>query len=549
MKKITYITLCLLGFLCQFNIEIIAQVAINADGSTPDPNAILDLKSTNKAFLPPRMTIDQIKAIPSPTKGMLAFDNDYNCLRMYTGTEWQCLQGANKELADPPGDFSILSTAASGLFFPNGVVNDALGNAYIVGTFSSPTLTLGSITLTNSEGSGTQDVFVVKYNSTGVVQWATKVGGTDLDFARRIAVDGSGNVYIVGHFRGPTITIGAVTLTNANSGTREIFVAKYNSSGIVQWAISNSGNANDYAQGIAVDGSGNVYIAGTYNSPSLNFGGTSLSNTSTTGVYDVYIAKYNTNGVIQWAVKGTSVTGGGNGSIAVDGSGNVYVAGYFFSNTVNFSFPVGNLTNANAGTSDVFVVKYNTNGLIQWGIRNGGIGDDIVTGIAADVSGNVYITGNFNSSTLAFGSTNLTNNSSSPITTDIFVAKYNTGGVVQWANKGGGTDNDYPNDLAVDGSGNVYITGAFNSITTSFGALTLTNTGIANADAFVVKYDTNGNSQWAVKGGGNSSDIGWCITVNTSGTRVLTGCSYVPNAKFSNTRLTTGQYLLWQYGE
>jgi hypothetical protein len=553
--KLEIIKLYVFFLLLVLNTEGSAQVAINADGSPPNPNAILDLSSTNKAFLPPRMTNAQIKAIPSPTEGMLAYDTEFKCLRMYTGSEWICQQSSNKELSDPPGDFSIFTTTSLCTF--TGTTTDPIGNVYVTGSFAYGVVTFGSYTLTNT-GIGREDVFLVKYNSSGVVQWAVNGGGASDDYGWGIAVDGSGNVYVTGYFRSSTAIFGSTTLTNTSSGNySDIFIVKYNSSGVVQWAVKGGGASDDDGKGIAVDGNGNVYVTGSFSSSSATFGSTTLTNTSSGNYSDVFVVKYNSNGVVQWAVKGGSISYDDGYGITIDYSGNVYVTGDFGGglNTATF----GSITLTPNGGIDVFVVKYNSSGVVQWAAKGGGTGYDHGSGIAVDGVGNVYIIGSFPSAAAIFGSTTLTNtnpNSNSYTDNDVFVVKYNSSGVVQWAVKGGGTGYDHGSGIAVDGSANVYITGIFRSSTATFGSTTLTNTNTnTNSDSyndndvFVVKYNSNGVVQWAVKGGGASSDGGLDIVVNTLGTRVYTIVSHTPNAKFGNTIVKTDSYLIWMYGE
>jgi hypothetical protein len=522
--------LCLLCFILCQNTEGYAQAAINTDGSPPSANTILDLNpAVGKAFIPPTMTWAQIKAISPAKEGMLAYDTDFKCLRMYTGSEWQCQQPNNKELTDPPGDFSVLAMA-TGAIYPQSTTTDAADNVYVIGFFLS-TVTFGSTTLTNS---GNYDVFVVKYNASGAVQWAVNGGGANDDRGSGIAVDGSGNVYVTGFFSSATATFGAITLTS--SGSEDVYVAKYNASGVAQWAVKGGGASFDRGNGIAVDGSSNVYVTGQFSSATATFGSTTLTNT---GGSDVFVVKYNTSGVVQWAVKGGGTSGDTGNGIAVDGSGNAYVTGQFSSTTATF----GSTTLTNTGGSDVFVVKYNTSGVVQWAVNDGGTQTERVNSIAIDGSGNIYVTGFFSSATATFGAITLTSSGSE----DVYVAKYNTSGVVQWAVKGSGTSSEVGYGISVDGSGNVYVTGQFSSTTATFGSTTLTNTG--GSDVFVVKYNTFGLVQWEVKSGGTGNDFGFGIAVNASGTRVNLAVNYTPNAKFGNTILKTGSYLLWMYGE
>jgi hypothetical protein len=348
------------------------------------------------------------------------------------------------------------------------IATDSLGNVYLVGYYSG-TATFGSTTLT---GAGSYDVFVAKYDTSGTVQWATSIGGTDSEIGNGIATDSNGNVYVTGNYRS-SITIGSTTLTN--SGFDDVFVAKYDTSGTVQWATSIGGTSTDNGYGIATDSNGNVYVIGEYNSGSITIGSTTLTGA---GSYDVFVAKYDTSGTVQWA---TSI-GGTNSEygrgIATDSNGNVYVIGGY-----SGTLTIGSTTLTGAGSNDAFVAKYDTSGTVQWATSIGGTSYDNGYGIATDSGGNVYVTGNYSSGSITIGSTTLTSAGSD----DAFVAKYDTSGTVQWATSIGGTSTDLGIDIATDSNGNVYVIGNYyGSIT--IGSTTLTNSG--SRDAFVVKYSS-----------------------------------------------------------
>ena len=274
---------------------------------------------------------------------------------------------------------------------------DGFGNVYITGT-------------TTSSGAGSYDAFIAKYDNSGAIQWQRTLGGTGDDRGYGIAVDSSGNVYIIGY------------TDNSGTGSNDALIAKYDTDGLFKWQRT-FGNPNvnvnlnvENGVDIAVDGSGNVYISGSTNS-------------SGAGDYDAFIAKYNTSGTLLWQ----RTLGGANADvgydIAVDSSGNVYIAGYTQS--------------AGAGGQDVLIAKYNTDGDYQWQRSLGDTSDDQGWSIAVDGSGNVYITGYTNSS--GAGSY------------DILIAKYDTTGAYQWQRTLGSTANDQGTGVAVDGSGNVYI--------------------------------------------------------------------------------------------
>jgi uncharacterized delta-60 repeat protein len=336
----------------------------------------------------------------------------------------------------------------------NSIAVDGSGNIYVTGY---------------SFGSGTfSDYATIKYNSSGVQQWDARYNGTgnDLDEARSIAVDGSGNVYVTGRSMG--------------SGTSSDFVTiKYNSAGVQQWTAIYNGSGNDWdaANSIAVDGSGNVYVTGK----SIGSGTSE----------DFATIKYNSFGVQQWTAR---YNGPGNysdepRSIAIDGLGNVYVTGESFG----------------SGTSyDYATIKYNSAGVQQWAARYNGPGNgiDYAYSIAVDGSGNVYVIG---------GSTGVVSDF------DYATIKYNSAGVQQWAARynGPGNDLDVGYSIAVDGSGNIYVTGR------SIGSGT-------GEDFATIKYNSAGVQQWAAiyNGPGNGGDGAYSIAVDGSENVYVTGYSF-----------------------
>jgi uncharacterized delta-60 repeat protein len=317
-------------------------------------------------------------------------------------------------------------------------------------------------------GASGYDYAAIKYNSTGTQQWASRYNGTGNagDLGTAMTIDAAGNIYIAGYSDGSG--------TNSDYST-----VKYNSAGVQQWASRYNGAviSEDRAASIAVDGSGNVYVTG------ISIG---------TGTdYDYATAKYNSAGVQQWIQR---YNGPANGldqalSIAVDASGNVYVTGY----------------SEGSGTSyDFATVKYNSSGLQQWAQRYNGPGNnmDLAYSVTVDASGNVYITGSSAGTGTGFG--------------DFATIKYNSAGVQQWASRYNGPDNGWDESvsIAVDASGNVYVTGA--------------SPGTGSGDDYAtIKYNSAGVQQWAGRynGPGNSTDRGASVKVDAAGNVYVTGRS------------------------
>jgi hypothetical protein len=414
------------------------------------------------------------------------------------------------------------SAGGTGYDYGRSVTADDSGNVYVTGNFNSASLPFGTTTLMNANA-GSHDIFVTKYDENGNVLWAMRNGGSNNDYAQSIAVDDSGNVYVSGYFTSPTITFGTTTLLSA--GSTDVFIVKYDGSGNVIWATGAGGSGGDYAQSIAADASGNVYMTGYFDSATLTFGTTVLTNA---GSSNIFIAKYDGNGNVIWA---THYGGSSNDyavSITANSSGKVYITGYFNSPTLSFGSTILN----NVSNHDIFVVKFDANGNVLWAKSNGGSGGDYGQSIAADGSGNVYVTGYFISPTITFGTTTLNNVGGS----DIFIAKYDGSGNILWATSNGGSATDAGDCVAADASGNVYVTGYFNSSSLTFGTTTLINAG--SYDVFTVKYDVNGNILWSTGNGGASLEGGDGIAADNLGNVYVTGYSFSSSLPFGSTDLT-----------
>jgi hypothetical protein len=396
---------------------------------------------------------------------------------------------------------------------------DASGNTYVTGTFVSPSITFGTYVLTNT---GSSDIFVVKYDTHGNVLWATSASGTDLEDPRSIAVDASGNAFITGNYYSPTLTFGTYTLINTGV---DLFLAKFDSNGNVAWAKSAGGPSAEYALSVAVDLVGNPYLTGYADPSIITFDTIHLVNTG------VFIVKYDVNGNALWA----QTAGRGTGmnydaeSIAVDASGNAYIEGNY-DGTMLF----GSDTLTSAGLYDVFLAKYDANGIEQWARSAGGASYEYANSDAVDVSGNIYITGYFmdphtiiGNDTLAFKGVD-----------DIFLAKYDAGGNVLWATSAGDKYLEHALSIKTDVPGNVYMAGYFNDSSFTIGSTTLVNASRGHDEVFVAKYDPNGNVVWAKSAGGTDSDDATSVATDAVGNVYTAGLFISPTLSFDSIVLT-----------
>lgn len=345
------------------------------------------------------------------------------------------------------GGYWIATLGGTGYEYGSGISVDGAGNVYMAG-------------YTNSAGAGADDILIAKYNTSGVIQWQRTLGSSTNNVAYDIDVDASGNVYIAGY----TDNSGANTIT-----------AKYDPNGVIQWQKTLDSSGSDAAYGIGVDSTGNSYIAG-------------YTDGAGAGGQDVLIAKYNTTGTLQWQklLGGTGSDLGRNS--AVDSSGNVYIVG---------------ITNSGGGGYDALIAKYNDSGVLQWQRTLGGAGAEELFGVAVDSTGSVYVTG-YSQATI-----------SSPAR--ILIAKYNTSGGIQWQRILNGATADSGSGIALDANNNVYVVG----YTISTGR-----------DILIAKYNTNGVIQWQRTLGGVQTDSGSEITLDFSGNMYITG--YTASAGLSN---------------
>jgi hypothetical protein len=370
-----------------------------------------------------------------------------------------------------------------------GIAVDGDGNVYVTGlskaTWGSPV----------NAYAGDWDAFVAKLNSSGVLQWNTFMGSSSDDEGYGIAVDGSGNVYVVGRSDSPW-----GSPVDAHAGDEDAFAAKLNSSGVLQWNTFMGDSDRDYGEGIAVDGSGNVYVTG---SSELTWGSPVNAHA---GGFDLFAAKLNSSGVRQWH---TFMGGSGEDlgtSIAIDGSGNVYVAGYSYA---TWGTPV----NAFAGYHDAFAAKINSSGVRQWHTFMGGSSWDYGMSIAVNGSGNVYVAGYSNAT---WGS---------PVEAhaggeDVFAAKLNTSGARQWNTFMGSSFKDNGGSITVDYNGNVFVAGYSD---TTWGSPVTAHAGYF--DVFAAKLNSSGVRQENTFMGYSGLDYRGSVAIDGSGNFYVAGYS------------------------
>ncbi|MBS3029307.1 MAG: SBBP repeat-containing protein [Dolichospermum sp. DET50] len=325
------------------------------------------------------------------------------------------------------------------------VGNDSAGNVYTTG---------------NTEGSfagsilqGTSDAFITKYDTNGTQVWVKQFGTAAQDYASGMSVDSSGNSYISGQTWG-------TFAGNITQGAYDAFIAKYDTNGTQTWVKQFGTSADEFATGITLDSSNNIYVTGYTKG--------SFAGSTNKGGNDAFVSKYDANGNLAW-VKQLGTTGDDYGSnLTTDSTGNVYIAG------VTYGALSGN---TNKGNSDGFLAKYTATGTLAWVKQLGTTGDDYIGTVKTDSAGNIYVVGTTNST--FSGNTNQGEY-------DGFLAKYNTSGTLVWIKQFGTNSYDDCSGLNIDNTGNIYVSGQTN------GSLPgKTNQG--GYDNYIALFDTNGN--------------------------------------------------------
>jgi len=346
--------------------------------------------------------------------------------------------------------------------------------------------------------------------------WNKGFGANSNEVAYSIYVDMENNVYIAGKFDSSSLDFGGEKLTNA--GDYDIFLAKFDSNGNHIWSKSFGGSGDDEAHSIAVDTSGNIYITGWFKSSTIDFGGEKLTNA---GDYDIFLAKFDSNGNHIWSKGFGGKYADYSYSLSLDNSNNLFLTGYFNSSDIDF----GGGAMPNKGNADIFLAKFDSKGDLKWSESFGGNSADWVSSVATDKQGNVYITGTFDSDEIDFGGGLLKNAGDY----DVYLAKFDGNGKHIWSKRFGGSDIDNALSIAIDNSNNVLITGYYGKTGIDFGGEFLQSAGEDGCRygscvaMFIAKFDTDGNHIWSKRWGELGDTIPTSIKIDSIDNLIVTG--------------------------
>ncbi len=395
---------------------------------------------------------------------------------------------------------------------------DAAGNIFLAGQTASTNFPLRS-----GGTAGNRDVFVAKLDPTGNhLLYSTVLGGAQTDCPRAIAVDAAGNAYVAGYTSSADFPVTAAAFQTQSHGSEDGFVLKLNASGGLVYSSYLGASGRDFATAIAVDASGNAFIAGYTSSVGFPIVAGAFQSSYAGGFFDTFVTKMNAGGSA--LLYSTFIGGSGNDtatSIAIDANGNAYIGGQ----TDSFNFPVspGVLQSSNAGGSDAFVAKLNAAGsAIVFSTYLGGSSNDLANAIAIDSSQNVYLAGatasvDFPVSAGAF-------QASIGASYDAFVTKLNPAATaIVFSTYLGGSGSDQATALALDSSGNVWLTGSTSS--TNFPLLNAVQGQPAGgSDAFVANLNSTGvGLLFSSYFGGSADDSGLAIRLDNGGAVIVAG--------------------------
>jgi hypothetical protein len=436
----------------------------------------------------------QICIVSNPTgtvSGANITNADVSCIAgTYTigGSVSGLAPGKSVVLQNNSGDDLTLVTNGSFSFATS--MTD--GDAYAVTALTQP----AGQTCVVTSGSGTVGGANVTNVAVACSPWTRQFGTTAGEFARAVAADASGNIFVAGD-TGGDIDGGGI---GTNAGGSDLFLAKYAANGNLIWIRQFGTAGTEYAYGVAIDSAGNAYVAGTTDND-IDGAGPEVSG----GGIDVFVVKYDADGTRGWISQFGGASGEETRGVAVDGSGNVYVTGFTYGD-IDGAGP-----QTSAGGADFFLAKYNASGTRQWVHQYGSAADDRSNGVT--VSGTtVYLTGS------TYGDLDGAGPGGSGYV-DIFLAAYDTSGTEQWLSQIGPVALNVGLQSAVDGSGNIYVTGYTQGDLDGAGPESLAG----GFDMFVVRFDSSGTVTRINQIGTAGNEFGAGIAVDAAGNAYVAG--------------------------
>ncbi len=409
---------------------------------------------------------------------------------------------------------------------------DSSGSAYVTGETSSTDFPIDDA-YQNSFGGGNDDAFVTKFSASGSsLVYSTYLGGSNNESGEGIQVDSAGKAYVTGYTHSTDFPIQNAYQSTHGGGDKDAFVTVLSSAGSsLTFSTYLGGSSTDIGYALALDSSGKIYVTGQTAStdfPTIN----AYTSSYRGGAYDAFVTKFSTSGssLVYSTYLGGSGNDGGYG-IASSGS-NAYVVG----RTTSSNFPTQNAfqTTHGGGDYDAFVAKFSTSGTsLIYSTYLGGNQNDSGWGIAVDNSGSTYATGDTYSTD--FPTQNAYQSSHAGGGKDAFVTKFSTTGTsLVYSTYLGGIEVDGAAHVAINSSGNAYVTGQTQS--SDFPVKRAYQSSYnGNYDAFVSIFSTTGNSlSFSTFLGGGDQDTARAIAIDSSGNVYVAGFTESPDFPTEN---------------
>lgn len=430
----------------------------------------------------------------------------------------------------------VIHHANTGQCYGKAIATDANDNFIIAELFQ------GSINGKAFTSAGNIDALFAKHDKNGNILWERTAGGAgSLTTPHGVKTDAAGNIFVTGYFgfagSATSRTISFDTKTVTSKSDFDAFLAKYNANGTIQWALAlgnTAGVTEDRAWDIAVDNAGNSYISGVFTG-SVDFnplGATPRIITSAGITNSVFVAKYDANGINQWATKVDANLGAvlteAYCALDIDNAGNVIVGGNYRN-----SITIGSNNFTAQGSTDIFVASITqSNGTVNWAKTFGGSGNDVISpgALKINAAGEPHFTGRF-AGVSNMGGTTLT--SGAGAVTNFYVTALNSNGNTKWAmhiptnaGQSGG------HRVAFDATGNVVVTGWYSGTASINGTTVTSKNGSSSADVFLAKLSAAGIVQWlntfGAVGYNTAGDLSISagLAIDTEGNAVITGKFY-----------------------
>ncbi|RFS17041.1 SBBP repeat-containing protein [Emticicia sp. C21] len=396
----------------------------------------------------PKLSYDQIMAIPNPQAGMMAFDSTFKCLKYYNGNKWLCTSQNGSD------------NTAVGFAWKKAVYNNGYERANAIAVDKN-----NNVYISGSAGNEAMYGYIAKFSPNGTLIWEYTDYYYHANRVSAIAVDDNFQVYV---------------LLNASFRSNNLGILKLDAKGALLWRKNGFGDIGSYryAENIFFDTNQQIYVTGRF---TTNLTIDSFTINSNIG-YEGFVVKLSNDGTVQW-LKSTN-----SGLVSkVASNGESYFAGHFTG-----SITIAGNTLNSTGNEDIVIGKLNKDGSLAWVKRAGGIGTDKANTIAVDNAGDVYIAGSFSGN--AYFDTTPVNAVDAE---DFYLVKYRSDGLFLWLRNGGGAGTDSGIKIELSSAGQPIVLGSASSNSLTFYPGFVLSPPVSPGN-FLIRYDAfNGNITWA----------------------------------------------------